>query len=171
MYGGDKRIQQLRNTTVENRNLIKQTTAILNDTINLQQREFVQFKASLKILGEEMRKLDFINVTNEIDNYIQLIQTMTFEHNKLYNYLINILNENAQMNVLNMIRYEKLKDDLKRINNNIPSGENLPIDIFNENLHLLMRVSEISSELIDRRTSTKTLNKNTIDRGNGIRKL
>lgn len=155
LYGGDRRIQQLRNTTIENRRLVKQTASILNDTMNLQQVEFAQFETKLNILSGEIiklnEKMDFINVTGEIDEYMQLIHTLTFEHGKLYGYLMNILDENSRMNILNIIRYEKLKDDLKRVFNDIPRGKNFPINIDNENLYHLMRVCEVSSELIDRR--------------------
>lgn len=155
LFGGDSRIQQLHNATVENRKLMKHSTSILNDTIKLQQKEFDRFELNVRLLGKEIEKLnmkmDKINISREISNYVQSIQAMTFEHVKLYQYLRNILDENSHSNIFDVISYEKLKNDFERILDVIPQGKKLPINITNESLHHLMRVSEVTSELINSR--------------------
>lgn len=151
----DTKINQLQNETIQQHELIRNQSLLVETIIQTNQLTISNIEKHLNELNDQQNEL--MNQTskqfNQTDKRIIIQEMLTItsqmvnEHNRMLNNINKCLNDARRGKIPSFIPHYQMNDDLKRIASTLKSNQKLPIDILQEDPLHIFKFTEVQSTL------------------------
>lgn len=151
----DLKINEIANATMKQHELIRNHTKIFRDAIMFNQNTFHRFEIEIRTLHKDIHleqnrtteELKHVQTEMQEQNLLQLIQLMLSEYHRLFDRIRRTLMDARSGKINEMIPKRQLIVDLKFINEQLESTQQLPINPNTEDAYHIFKYSGILSTI------------------------
>lgn len=155
----DKKINELQQENNITNQLMQEQTTIVKNTIKLNQNIFNEFRTKINnltqniIAATQISQSSLLDATQRINFHglAQMAMSIIFQHNKISEELMKLLENSLQGKITNTIPLSELKSNLKQIKYSLKENQKLAIDLENESIYHVFKTATLRANMINKR--------------------
>lgn len=155
----DEKINELQEDATKTSDLMKHQTLLVKGSIELNNKTFSSLKENVETLDQEIvnlsSKLDLVInemvLNNKFRDIAQIATLITLEHIEISKELMTVLQNSIDGKISAIIPFKSLNDSLQIIAHELDNTQKLPIDIKEESLYHIYKITSVRSTLINKK--------------------
>lgn len=122
-----KALEKIKVELTENLNTIERLSETSQNMIDIQESHIETLQKSMDNMTKQIVNItNVMHANNKLNNIIDYITMTMMEHNMIQNKLINIYSGNKKLQILSLINFRELSNEIKHINSNLKPNFTLP---------------------------------------------
>lgn len=153
----NSKINEIQKNAKINNDLSKEQITIIKNSLNINKETMLMFKNQTNFLGTELSKLNYginnatkdILIQKNLNFLFQMATILIIDLNHYSNIINEILTDSIRAKITEIISETDIISILETIALGLEPEQEIPIDIFEENVYNLLNIISISSSIFD----------------------